>query len=203
MYKASIISILTLISFSVFSDASIDISTKENSFLITAPGTVTGTRESSENDLSATIAKPTVSVQKQSPLPPVRRYKYVGENKKFRQFGQYKGQNNPWFEDYNIAYPRQSQQPNGPAFKNPWQLGGMPHFQGLKNSAQRAFSNKPSSNYGATPYYGSDQLYPDFPDGIYRDTNPAAMPAPGFNKGYMSGFGSRDSGFPFSPFGMF
>lgn len=195
---------MLLISSAVYSEASIDMQDQQKTFLLTAPGTVTGVNQPPSDQTGSHSSETTIPqnnpVNYQRPM----RYKYVGESTKFRQFGQEPGQNNPWFQNFNSQYPGRSANMRQAPLTNPWQLGGMPSMQGMMN-------NRPASPYSADSYspyqagnnLSNDKLYPDFPVGIYRDTNPAAFSMPAQNNSFMSGFGGDNFGLPFSPFGMF
>jgi hypothetical protein len=77
----------------------------------------------------------------------------------------------------------------------------MPNPPGYVNP-QPSFGPNSYPNYGSG-FQSGNRLYPDFPDGIYRDSNPAAaygFPGPG---GLLPGPGGDNFGFPFSPFGLF
>lgn len=165
---------------------------QQNKNLLSAPGTVTGKKN--EMQQSSDLKTPSTSISE--PFQQRRsRYKYVGESTKFRQFGQKSGQNNPWYKEFNSNYPRQPLPSNMPPITNPWQLGGMPPLRSMLGGQTDAFSGRSPAPYGRDNFSSSDKLYPDFPGGIYRDTNPAAFPMPRF--------GGDKFDFPFSPFGMF
>jgi len=199
MNKLFIMSVLLLLSLPAFSDASLELESSDKTFLLTAPGTLSGRDKQAEKagaDVQKTLPDVTPRIQ------PRRRYKYVGENKRFRQFGQEPGQNNPWFDKNYSAYPQPSTM-LAPPMANPWQLGGMPSPSQIGAGAPPAMSSGNSrSMYPPGQYSNDNKLFPDFPDGIYRDTNPAAFSLPGQN-GFMPGMGGNNFGFPFSPFDMF
>lgn len=193
---------LLLLPTSVFAEASFDTQKKQKTFLLMAPGTVTGNNK--ETQPYSVTAVPTISDRKPAQRQRSRRYKYVGESKKFRQFGQKPGHNNPWFQDYTSGYPRHSAPLTISPGSNPWQLDGMPPLGGLGDVRSGAYSANLPAQYGPDQYSGANILYPDFPDGIYRDSNPASdRSLPGNNNGFMPGFGKGNFGLPFSPFGMF
>ncbi|MCP4075956.1 MAG: hypothetical protein GY744_07215 [Gammaproteobacteria bacterium] len=204
MNKILITSVMLLISSATFSEASIDMHDQQKTFLLTAPGTVTGTNQlpsgQTDSNRAVTTLPQNNPVNRQRPM----RYKYVGESTKFRQFGQEPGQNNPWFQNFNSQYPGRSADMRQAPLTNPWQLGGMPSMRGMmNNSSAPPYSADSYSPYQPGNNSSNDRLYPDFPVGIYRDTNPAAFSMPSHNKNYMPGFSGDNFGFPFSPFGMF
>mgnify|MGYP006971714997 CR=1 FL=1 len=201
MNKIILTGVLLLLSSSVFPEASIDNQHQDQTYLLVAPGTVTGKSGQAENHSPRVL--PTTPNERTHFRQQPGRYKYVGEGKKFRQFGQKPGQNNPWFEDYNMGYPRNMSPSRSHPITNPWQLGGMPPLHDLQMEGQQSFSTGGVSQYGSGNYSGSNNYYPDFPDGIYRDTNPAAHSLPGRNNGFMPGLGGDNFNFPFTPFGMF
>ena len=189
---------MLLISSTAYSEASIDPLHQDRTFLLTAPGTVTGGNQRAPGPLETNSTATTLPQTKPTKPRNTVRYRYVGESSKFRQFGQKPGQNNPWFQNFNSQYPGRSAPMRQPPMSNPWQLGGMPSMQGMMNNAGENFTP-----YQANTYMKNDRLFPDFPVGIYRDTNPAAFSLPGQNNGFMPGMGRGNNGFPFSPFGMF
>ncbi len=211
MNKILISCILLVFSCSVFSETSIDSQTKDQSYLLSAPGTVTGryTQPQSSHlkfEKTPTNQKPAFKLNnpqlnfQRTPM----RYRYVGEQEaKFRQFGQKPGNNNPWSDDFRSRYYSLNLSPGaGRGLSNPWQLDGMPSFQGMDEGFYPGGLASPYSP-GPDQLYGNNQLYPDFPDEIYRDANPAAFAPPGHKNGYMPGFGRDSFNLPFSPFGMF
>jgi hypothetical protein len=224
MNKPLFLILLMMLPASVMADASVNARAGENSFLLNAPGTLTGTikggndqHESSTSASSGTLpeqdsAAPS-SVQgtprfpsPQRSAPPPRQYRYVEDNeRKFRQFGQTSGQNNPWFEQNRQGFARPPQSMPPQQITNPWQLGGMPPMNGLENG-RAEYSAQPYSRYAPQRYNynAQSQLYPDYPDGIFRDNNPAliGMPGPG-QSGFLPGFDGNRFPFPLSPFGMF
>jgi len=206
MNKILITSVMLLISSAVFSEASIDMQDRQKTFLLTAPGTVTGVNQlpSGQTDTNSAVnTLPQNNPENRQPRP--MRYKYVGEKTKFRQFGQEPAQNNPWFQNFNSQYPGRSTQMRQAPLSNPWQLGGMPSMQGMMNNRSAPpYSADSYSPHQAGSDFSNNNLYPDFPVGICRDTNPAAFALPGQNNNnIMPGFSGDNFGMPFSPFGMF
>ena len=212
---------LILFSASVMADASVDVKGGDKTFLLNAPGTLSGIVKGGSDDHGATPSTTTSAAAtgngtlpeqkadetprfppQQRFAPPPRQYRYVEDNeRKFRQFGQTSGQNNPWFEQNNPAYGRPSQPMTRHPITNPWQLGGMPSMSGAE-IARPDYSMTPYSSYPPGGYYSQNQMYPNYPDGIYRDTNPALLGMPG-QSGFLPGFGGDNFPLPFSPFGMF
>lgn len=200
MNKIFMISLWMLLSASVFADANVNVKNAGSSFLLTAPGTLSGSKQGMPTQDSATeFGLPGTTEQ------PPQRYKYVGESSKFRQFGQKSGDNNPWFEDDYDSRSKRPHPMNMRPMTNPWQIGsGMPSAppRGPAGYGPGAYSADPYSSYNQPMYSNDSHLYPDFPDGIYRDTNPATFSRP-MNNGFMPGMGGDNFGFPFPPFDMF
>ena len=198
----------------VISDANVGTNNLDNTFLLKAPGTLSGTRkpEQAINRQSMnpqTLSQPAAPQLPGSlPKPPPReqqpRYNFVEESSKFRQFGQHSGRNNPWYEEQSSRNPRRPPPMQTPYMTNPWQIGGTPPpvWNQGPSSANDPYLANSRGMYGADSGFSGNRLYPDFPDGIYRDSNPAAYSLPMNNK-FMPGFGGGNSGFPFSPFDMF
>ena len=139
MTKIVISSILLLFSSLVFSEASVDAQNKSKTFLFSAPGTVTGSDNNSQDNINSVL--PTIPENSSDQRQRRMRYKYVGERKKFRQFGQKSGQNNPWFQEYSSKYRRNLPPLNVAPMTNPWQLGGMPPLTGMDGGRADAYSN--------------------------------------------------------------
>lgn len=229
MNKLVIMSCLLCVSATIFADANIDTKQKQGTFLLNAPGTLTGLNKSRDKPAEVVTPQATQSTipgslsqgqEKPSFNPP--RYNFADEGVKFRQFGQQSGRNNPWAEDDSTRYPTYSPPKETPYLANPWHIGETPPpVWNLDPSAVSdpypanpypanpyggygpgRYSANPYGSYSNSPYPGADKLYPDFPGDIYRDTNPARYPSP-INNNFMPGMGGDNFGFPFSPFGMF
>ncbi len=227
MMKLVISFALLLMSSSILADASVQLQNADKSFLLNAPGTLSGVVKNNMRNQThipkskaqgdRKVATPstlresktgsqTASSTRFAPVPrfPPQeqpRYRYPQNNEpKIRQFGQFNGQNNPWFDRSLNSAEQQRNTPSHP-ITNPWQLGGMPPLTDMIDLPQGG---------GRSPYYGpgyggygqGSSLYPDYPDGIYRDTNPALMGFPS-SGGFLPGFDGNNFPFPISPFGMF
>jgi len=208
MKKPLLTIFLTLLTAQALADASVDARKTDKTYLLNAPGTLTGTVKGSNPDDNVQSPVATHSTlperqQQQQTLPPAQQqYRYVEENdRKFRQFGQTSGQNNPWFDERNSRYAKPRRQMIPPPITNPWQLGGMPAAPGMVDP-QPGNSMQPYSRYGNGNYSTGNRLYPDYPADIYRDTNPALLGMPG-QGGFLPGFDGSNFPFPMSPFGMF
>lgn len=201
MNKILITGSLLLLSSSVFSDANIvDTENKDKTFLLTAPGTLTGIESQDKKPVVARQERWPTAIPSQQPRP----YKYVGESEstRFRQFGQQSGQNNPWFDEDYSGYPHHPSAWLTSPLDNPWQVGGMPPQPDFDSTTPGTYSANPRSMNAPGMYMTEGKFYPDFPVGIYRDTNPASSFLPG-KSGFMPGFGGDNFALPFSPFGMF
>ena len=219
--KSSLFSaLLILFSASVLADASVDSKAADKTFLLTAPGTLTGAVKGGSNDHranesstgaaagtlpdqleSSDVSAPRFPPQQQRMAPP-QQYRYVEDNvRKFRQFGQTSGQNNPWFDENGRRYAPPSKPMTSHPITNPWQLGGMPSMMGQTGN-RSSYETPYPSPYNSGAYMPDSRLYPDYPDGIYRDNNPALLRMPG-QSGFLPGFDGNSFPLPFSPFGMF
>ncbi len=219
--KSPLISaLLMLFSASVLADASIDSQEDDKTFLLSAPGTLSGVVKGGRDDHQASelsegagggtlpdqdgsaASTPRFPPQQQRKAPP-QQYRYVEDNvRKFRQFGQTSGQNNPWFDENGRRYAPPSKPMTSHPITNPWQLGGMPPMMGQTENRARYAAPYPYSQYDSGAYMTDSRLYPDYPDGIYRDNNPALLGMPG-QSGFLPGFDGNSFPLPFSPFGMF
>ncbi len=203
MMKTLLNLLLMLLCASAFADASMASGKAADSFLLNAPGTLTGaikgeTAKPATQQQTSTLPKKKMTRAQQPPA----RYRYIQEGEhKFRQFGQSSGNNNPWFEPNRSAYPRPPRAMMQYPITNPWQLGGM-SAPPVRLDLRSDYSMTPYSRYSAGAYLSQNPLFPDYPDGIYRDTNPALLGAPATG-GFLPGFGGNNFSFPFSPFGMF
>lgn len=181
----------------LFADANIEIKNSQKTFLLTAPGTITGVREGQNRPAIENSVSPPARPMQQ------RRYNYVGE-KHFNipQYGQQPGQNNPWLERRPPVRPRLPgpASPYRSSYTNPWHMEGA-QPPGLDSVQSRSFPFNPSEMISPNLYGEMGNIYSGFNEGVFRDSNPAAMTPP------MNGFfpGSKDNNFalPFSPFGMF
>ena len=172
----------------LIADASIDTVDKKKTILLTAPGTLSGGSQSTQKS-SKSVA------------PPSQQYRYAGDRyedsmRKFPQFGQQFGHNNPWTQQgYAPSMPAQRGQGNRSSndYNNPWHLGGPQPQMGPENY-QQPYNMAPNGQYGQ--FNQMDNMYPNPSEGIYRDTNPAA------NFPLMNGMlpGGMGNGFPFSNF---
>ena len=88
MYKILMTSVMLLISSTAYSEASIDPLHQDRTFLLTAPGTVTGGNQRAPGPLETNSTATTLPQTKPTKPRNTVRYRYVGESSKFRQFGQ-------------------------------------------------------------------------------------------------------------------
>lgn len=199
MYKIFAIGASLVIPVTLFAEANINTDENLKSFLLTAPGTLTGKTQKEEPPVKEnTSRRPAARMQQPLRFKPGR-YRKGGESYKFPQYGQVNGGVNPWSEtELNRRLPP-ALPPASPNYSNPWDLGGKLPPQSGPNSYNNMYN--PGFNQGYGPYGYSQNMNPGFPGDIYRDTNPAAS-MPFFN-GVMPGMGGDNNGFPFSPFGMF
>lgn len=198
MNKFILLGVFFWLPLSASGEANIETKDASKTFLLTAPGTLTGRVPGDKPDVNEQIApRPATTIQQPLRYKPGR-YKKGGESYKFPQYGQVYGRYNPWSERESNRQLPPPLPPASPNYSNPWDLSGRLPAQTGGHPSNPYFYN-PAPNRGLYGY--SPNLNPDFPGGIYRDTNPAnTMPL--FN-GMMPGLGADNNGFPFSPFGMF
>lgn len=199
MNRFFIIGVLFLIPITLFAEANISDEEKLKSFLLTAPGTLSGKINKDEPDEENRSSRPAERLQQPLKYKPSR-YNRGGESYKFPQYGQVNGRHNPWSEqEQNRSLPPPLP-PASPYYSNPWDLGGkLPPQTGSYSPGPYMYNPDAYQAYG--PYSNPQNLNPNFPADYYRDTNPAAnMP---FFNGVMPGMGGDNYGLPFTPFGMF
>ena len=186
---------------SLFADANIADVDPQKTFLLTAPGTLSGALEESQTQPQAQPPMPARPADTRwQPQP----YRFVGEDaERFPQHGQQPGYNNPWTEDppsYAIPGYRGAYSVPTPS-NNPWHVEGdySPEFDMTQSER---FPYNASQIYSPGLYEPRVDYYSDYTNGIYRDSNPAASYPPMFND-FMPGLGGEGLDFPFMPFGRF
>lgn len=181
-------------------------------FLLTAPGTLSGMPDNEAPADSAANGEGGFPPTSQ-PFPlrfKTQEYDNHVESYKFPQYGQVSGRNNPWSEQESNRPLPPLLPPANPYYSNPWDLSGR-----FPASPQGGYQGPPAgypampqpypydpagAPPGYNPYANRPGYSPDFPGGIYRDTNPAMGP---FFDGMLPGMGGEDFDFPFAPFNMF
>ena len=141
-------------------------------------------------------------------------YNYVNEREmKFPQYGQVNGRHNPWSEIESNRRLPPALPPSYGYSSNPWDLTGnriigLEQYSGPRsNQLSRGYSANTPGNFSLQGFGNEDGMFPDYTDGIFRDTNPASM-GPFFNglmpgSGFLPGLENDKFDFPFSPFSMF
>ena len=195
MKKLIIFLSLLLLSPVLAADANIAKPDRQQTFLLQAPGTLSHSPGPADSPV-----EPSNPADRPGRARPPR-YKFVDENHlRFRQFGQQRGQSNPWIE------PRRTYDPNtnfrsgrSSSYSNPWHLGGAhpPELQAFQSGAYPLMP--PADPMAPGIYGGLEDFYMDFSDGILNDSNPAAIGRYGFG-GFMLPGIDDGSGFPFMPF---
>jgi hypothetical protein len=205
MKKIALATVLLMFMSTIFADANVENRDKNNSFLMTAPGTITGR----VNNLN-----PVPQPQRQAEPPPAPANSYiqppppqfVQDDYNFPQYGQLRAHPNPWLDQ--PARRARNRAPSGyeQRFDNPWDISNLPSL------APNGYQNKPLPGaamrdpaygfYGDD--YGSSSFYPPFSTPLDQNMGrpPSAAGFPNMN-GLMPGLGKDDGSFPFMPFGMF
>jgi hypothetical protein len=225
MNKKNWLGLLLIFPAGLLAEANIEAVDMEKSYLLTAPGTISGKIvEQSSHTQGASNSDEFVPETN-----PPRRYDFPHYNfiqdpqLRFPQYGQMRGRQNPWSEKES----RRQRPPPLPTFlppasknsvTNPWDLTGgrineYDSYPRYPDSGYPSYRNPyntslPMSGFGSM-YHPKDMS--DYTDGIFRDTNPAARgPFNGFmpgldmgNNHFMPGMENDDTNLPFSPFGMF
>lgn len=199
MNKLIILGIACWIPLTVCGEANINTEDATKTFLLTAPGTLTGRVPGEKPDPEETVANPDSTSQTPLRYKPGR-YRQGGESYKFPQYGQVYGKYNPWSEQEANRRLPPPLPPASPYYSNPWDLSGtLPAHPDTYVPGNYGYHPPRQPNYGVYDY--SQNMNRGYPNSIYRDTNPAnSMP---FFNGMMPGLGGGNNGSPFSPFGMF
>ena len=203
MIRAVVSSIALLLPSLIWAEANINMQEQTPSFLLKAPGTITGMQSAPPEMTPGNAPRFKAGLQ-----PPPLRYKSpVPDNRvdsyRFPQYGQAVSRYNPWDVREKQRRLPPALPPANPFSENPWDLSGrLPAQSNMGYQAESpAFPGYYSSGAYGFDQFGSPQgLYPDYPDAIYRDANPASMP---FYNGPMPGLNDRRLDFPFMPFNMF
>lgn len=199
MIKQVFMSLALIMPACLYAEANVDTHNTRETFLLKAPGTLSGerVREGVNKLNSKTFSQPATD-----PIQP-RRYKYVGQNHfKIPQYGQQAAQNNPWIERRSPVRPAipGPVSPYDSSYINPWHMDGA-HPPGLESVQTRSFPFNPSEMLSPNLYGEMGHLYSGFSDGMFRDTNPAAI-TPSMNN-FFPGMNENNFGLPYSPFRMF
>ncbi len=201
MYRYLLFFMLTLAPAALLAEANVPDENAQSTFLLTAPGTLsTPMIEDRPNSADQPPPRFKSNLQPRPLRYPARQFGNGVESYKFPQYGQVKGRNNPWSDEE----PRRRLPPLPPAnpyFSNPWDLSGQMPVRPQSPGYQPA--PYPYCSAGTPGYHAFRNdpfMNPDFPDTIYRDTNPASPP---FIDGFFPGANGGNFDFPFAPFNMF
>lgn len=200
MNKIALVTILVCFSSVLLADANIAEADPQKTYLLTAPGTLSGAVEESQSESlpQANPARPADT--RWQPRP----YRFVGDDvERFPQHGQQQGYNNPWTKDYAPYATPANRGPYGtPAqMENPWHVEG--DYSSEFDMAQPGrFPFSSSQIYSPGLYEQGADNYSGFRNGMNPYNNPAAVYPPVFND-YMPGLGGDSLGLPFMPFGRF
>jgi hypothetical protein len=205
MKKIVFFSVSIMFSSMLCADANVEKGNKNNSYLLIAPGTITG----------AVIQPQTIQreQQKQPAAPgPVNSYiqsqpqKYIQDSYNFPQYGRLQAHPNPWLDQPVRRQQDRMPPDNWQNFDNPWDTSKLPSL------APNGYQNKPMPGasmrdpaygfYGDN--YGNSSFYPQFSSPLDQNIGgpPSAAGFP-YMDGLMPGLGKDDGKFPFMPFGMF
>lgn len=184
----------------VSADANLDSTEKDKTFLLTAPGTITGVPASADKK------KPSNDSGRINNFIQPKQYQYIRDNYKFPQYGRQRARPNPWL-DRPYQHYRTSPQDAQKDFNNPWDISNLSDM-----GNPESYQNKPVSGRSMlTPAYGffggdydDRSFYPEFNTPLDQDMQrPSSAAGFPYMDGLMPGLGNDDSGFPFMPFGMF
>jgi hypothetical protein len=182
---------------SVLGDASISDEAAQKSYLLTAPGTITGT---TGNQAKATTLAPAQQYRFIQP----KNYRYIPDHYKFPQYGQSRGQSNPWTDSQRRSRPV-IRQGNQSGYENPWDISNLPSL------GPEQYRHKPRSGGGMQQpgfgLYGQDYdrygFGPEFRTPLDMGVPPASAAGFPFMEDMLPGLGKDDKDFPFMPFDMF
>ncbi len=204
--KTILFTLALLLSPALLAEANIRVQPGYPTYLLEAPGTVSGIGEPKPSRQQRLIPPRAFVTPDHEPS--------MGGQYRFPQYGQKPANPNPWFEDRPELRPTRPPAANAERprqFQNPWDIGNLPDFgpprfdeDGLTGSNSRLVPNYGSS-YGLQ---GLDSGYSSY----YRDPySGRGLPAPmGFPysglplmNGMLPGLSDNDSDFPFMPFDLF
>ncbi len=202
MFKYFLISMSLIIGTPVSADALINTDETSQTYLLTAPGTLSGVTKKQDQPAVGTgqrkpVAK-SAQPSQQNNHPPRRAYN-APNNLRFPRYNQFREPYNPWAQ-----YEPEPQGPIAPPYpgvsSGQWGSKRMPPPTRRDYNTQ-SFNFNPDFNSGFGQFYEPYGFRQSYPYGNYRDTNPAA----GFPmmNGVMPGLGGGNYGYPFSSFGMF
>ncbi len=217
MIKALIIIASLLTPTALLSEANIPQQDPSKTYLLTAPGTLTGKVKQPGSDVGSNSSNLPGQINREQ-IPnstvaqPPQQYNYPFFNfieerdLKFPQYGQVEGRSNPWSaSEYNPRLPPPLPPTRGFS-SNPWDITGRDILEpGNYQTPDHAYRSPRYSTSPSMPmmpgFGGFNDMMPGYSDGIFRDTNPAAVSP--FMNGLMPGLDNNSFDFPFSPFGMF
>jgi hypothetical protein len=204
--KMIVLFIVSMFIGNLLADANVDKTTKNKSFLMTAPGTITGVIKNSDS-IQQKQHKQSIAQQPINSYANPQPQKFIQDNYNFPQYGQLRGHPNPWLDRPAIRQRNNMNSGNNwQNFENPWDTSNLPSL------APNGYQNKPVPGasmrepaygfYGDN--YGSSSFYPQFP--LPLDPNfggPSSVGGFPYMDGLMPGLGNDNNGSSFLPFGMF
>ena len=185
----------------LFADANVDKNDTRQSYLLSAPGTITGNIKP-QKEVQAPQHSFVTDERFANPTP----YQFIQDHYNFPQYGQLRAHPNPWLDRPAARQSLPVSPGSRPQYDNPWDIQNLPSLE------SNGYQNKPMPGDGmmdpAYGFYGNDygssSFYPRFntpqDHGLPRPSSAAGFP--GMN-GLMPGLGNDDGSFPFMPFGMF
>lgn len=205
MKKMIFLSVLVVFSSALYADASVEKTGKINSYLLTAPGTISGTVNRSNPEPVYQPAQPSIPGAGNLYVQP-QPQQFVQDNYNFPQYGQLRAQPNPWLDQPPMQQRNREWYGNGQQFDNPWDITNLPSL------APNGYQNKPvpGSSLREPAYgfygdnYGDSSFYPQFSNPLDRNIgDPSSAAGFPYMNGLMPGLGKDNGGFPFMPFGLF
>lgn len=200
--KTVIITLALLMPGALLAEANVPENAQNRSFLLEAPGTISG-MGARKNEASSVYDPP--------PQAFVGSYHEPADDGGYRfpQYGQKQAKPNPWHEMARFPVHQPPQQrsvlPQRPReFQNPWDMSNLPDFGPRRFELDSP--NMAPGGYEGMPFSGFDSGYSRYPS-VMMDPglgNPM-FPYSGLPlmNGMLPGLGKDDSDFPFMPFDLF
>ncbi len=189
----------------VLAEANIQVQPGDRTYLLEAPGTVSGMGDPKPQNETVFIPPGAFVTPDHEPA--------IGGQYRFPQYGQKPAKPNPWFEDQQKRPASRAPlaNPGRPGeFQNPWDIGNLPDFGPRRFDQQNMTGNSTDllPNYGSSyNLQGLDGAYSPYQYPYVGRGLPAPMGFPysglPLMNGMLPGLSEDDSSFPFMPFDLF